>query len=150
METKIINLANAHRKTVFITVGETDYGFMVQDADNQQNIEKFLKGLTLIEKMEGKRGEFLNYFITRMAHPISKLFGEETSRVFIDETYCNFIAFVCDIANHNEVRNWNGIYDKSFPKYVSNLCWNYYIDDDFETFKKGGKPKFNHYSRVVR
>ena len=145
-----IIIATPHTKTQFIKVGNTDYGYVVQDNDKLQNIDKFQKGLSLIENMSGKRGEFLNHFVARMALPMSMVMGEETSRVFIDERYCNFIAFVCDIANHKELKDWNGVYDKAFPKFVANLCYNYFLDDDFETYKKGEKPQFNFYSRIIR
>lgn len=150
MKVSINPIINVEKPTVFIAVENTDYGYVVQDVYREQNIEKFIKGLGIISNMNGKRGEFLNHFITRMALPMSMVFNEETAIVFKDERYCNFVAFICDLANHNELKKWDKVYDKVYAKFVANLCYNYYLDEDFETFKNGGKPQFNHYSRIIR
>ena len=41
-------------------------GYFVQDINEQQNLELFLKGLNTILTMEGKRGAFLRTFVAYM------------------------------------------------------------------------------------
>lgn len=136
--------------TAFLAIENTDYGYLVQNVYKEQNIDKFIKGLGIISNMSGKRGEFLKHFITRMALPMSLINKEETLyTVFGNERYCNFVAFICDLANHKELKHWDKVYDKVYAKFVANLCYNYYLDEDFETFKNGGEPQYNHYPKVI-
>lgn len=116
-------------------------GYFVQDVNNQQNLELFKKGLTIISTMEGKRGAFLRDFIAFMVMTLEDFKNGKAA----DQKYCQFIAFVCDLANHKNLKDWNGVYHKDFPKFVDNLCWNYYLDEDWETFKKDGTVWFGHY-----
>lgn len=118
-------------------------GYFVQDVDKQQNTELFAKGLHMIFAMEGKRGEFLRYFASFMQKDIEEFENGDAAH----PKYCSFIAFVCDLANHNNLKDWKGVYHKDFPKFVSNLCWNYYLDEDFNTFKNGDFPTFNYYQQ---
>ena len=116
-------------------------GYFVQDVNEQQNLELLLKGLNIISAMEGKRGAFLRDFVAFMYMTLEDFKNGKAA----DQKYCQFIAFVCDLANHKNLKNWNGVYDKAFPKFAANLCWNYYLDEDFEMFKKTGNALFGHY-----
>lgn len=116
-------------------------GYFIQDVDNQQNLELFLKGLNTILTMEGKRGAFLRTFAAFMLMDLED-FGSGRAA---DQKYCNFIAFVCDLANHKNLKKWKGVYHKDFPKFVDNLCWNYYLDEDWVMFQKTGYAMFGHY-----
>lgn len=116
-------------------------GYFVQDVDKQQNLELFLKGLNTILTMEGKRGAFLRTFASFMLMNLEDFKNGKAA----DQKYCQFIAFVCDLANHKNLKEWKGVYHKDFPKFVDNLCWNYYLDEDWETFKKDGTVWFGHY-----
>ena len=116
-------------------------GYFVQDVNNQQNLELFLKGLNTILTMEGKRGAFLRTFAAFMLKDLEDFMNGKASH----QKYCNFIAFVCDLANHKNLKDWKGVYHKDFPKFVDNLCWNYYLDEDWETFKKDGTVWFGYY-----
>lgn len=122
-------------------------GYFVQDVDSQQNLELFLKGIKTIFSMGGKRGEFLRTFATYMMLYLEDFKNGKAAH----QKYCQFIAFVCDLANHKNLKNWDGVYHKDFPKFVDNLCWNYYLDDDWEFFQKNGYAFFAHYhiSRIV-
>ena len=92
--------------------------------------------------MEGKRGAFLQRFVTMMA----KYF--EANDWFITARYSEFIAFVCDIALHKTPKlAHETCYHKDFRKYVANLCYNYYLDEDFEKFKVDEMSvTFTHYT----
>ena len=131
---------NSIRSTCFISIDNK--GWFVQDLNSEQNSVLFINGVAIIMNMEGKRGEFLQVFLNEMARDISSVSTNPT--VFTNQKYCNFIAFVCDIANQENLKKLP-IYHKSFQKYCSNLCWNYYLDEDFKTFKKGNKPTFDYY-----
>lgn len=148
MSTRTINVVGLPVKTIYVTNTETNCGYYVQDLGKQQNPDLFIKGISIIEKMKGKRGEFLNLFLTKMGKPFHYTMSDKGS-VFTNERYCSFIAFVCDIANHKNLTNWKGVYHKDFPKFVSNICWNYYLDADFEKFKAGDMPTFDFYSAVI-
>jgi len=116
-------------------------GYFVQDVDKQQNLELFLKGLNTILTMDGKRGAFLRTFAAYMLMTLEDFKNGKAA----DQKYCQFIAFVCDLANHKNLKDWKGVYHKDFPKFVDNLCWNYYLDEDWEMFKKTGDIMFEHY-----
>ena len=116
-------------------------GYFVQDVNNQQNLELFLKGLNTILTMDGKRGAFLRTFAAFMLMNLEDFKNGKAA----DQKYCNFIAFVCDLANHNNLKDWKGVYHKDFPKFVDNLCWNYYLDEDWGMFQKTGDVMFEHY-----
>lgn len=116
-------------------------GYFVQDVDKQQNFELFLKGLNTILTMDGKRGAFLRTFASFMLMTLEDFNNGKAA----DQKYCQFIAFVCDLANHKNLKGWNGVYHKDFPKFVDNLCWNYYLDEDWGMFKKTGNIMFEHY-----
>lgn len=116
-------------------------GYFVQDVNDQQNLELFLKGLNTILTMEGKRGAFLRTFAAFMLMTLEDFNNGKAG----DQKYCQFIAFVCDLANHKNLKDWKGVYHKDFPKFVDNLCWNYYLDEDWEMFKKTGYVMFEHY-----
>ena len=116
-------------------------GYFVQDVNDQQNLELFLKGLNTILTMEGKRGAFLRTFAAYMLMTLEDFKNGKAA----DQKYCQFIAFVCDLANHKNLKDWKGVYHKDFPKFVDNLCWNYYLDEDWEMFKETGNVMFAHY-----
>ena len=116
-------------------------GYFVQDVNGQQNLELFLKGLNTILTMEGKRGAFLRTFAAYMLMTLEDFNNGKAA----DPKYCQFIAFVCDLANHKNLKDWKGVYHKDFPKFVDNLCWNYYLDEDWEMFKETGNVMFAHY-----
>ena len=116
-------------------------GYFVQDINEQQNLELFLKGLNTILTMGGKRGDFLRTFVAYMLINLEDFQNGRAS----DQKYCQFIAFVCDLANHKNLKNWKEVYHKDFPKFVDNLCWNYYLDEDWELFKKTGYVMFDEY-----
>lgn len=150
MKVNINNIVNFNTTTAFITLENTGCGYFIQNITNEQNIDKFVKGLGIISNMNGKRGEFLRHFISHMALPMTLLNNEAITKItFGNERYCNFVAFICDLANQNELKNWDKVYDKVYAKFVANLCYNYYLDEDFETFKNGGEPQYNHYPKVI-
>lgn len=120
-------------------------GYFVQDINEQQNLELFLKGLNTILTMGGKRGDFLRTFTSFMYMNLEDFQNGKAS----DQKYCQFIAFVCDLANHKNLKNWKEVYHKDFPKFVDNLCWNYYLDEDWELFKKTGYVMFEHYQNDI-
>lgn len=125
---------------------DANWGWYVQDVDIQQNVELFTKGLYEIMRMEGKRGMFLRTFVLSMANTLEEVIGNKKGA---NERYCNFIAFVCDLANHKNLKGWNGVYHKDFLKFVDNLCWNYYLDVDWERYKKGQSVEFKYYESVA-
>lgn len=127
----------------WIVLADNQRGWLVQDISDEQNTEIFKKGLKIIFEMDGKRGDFLKTFVMQMANTFS-----EVQPKCGEESYCNFIAFVCDIAQHKKLKNWEGVYHKAFPKFVGNLCWNYYLDGDWELYKKGKDPIFARYCSV--
>lgn len=116
-------------------------GYFVQDVNNQQNLELFKKGLTIISTMEGKRGAFLRDFIAFMLMTLEDFKNGKAA----DQKYCQFIAFVCDLANHKNLKEWKGVYHKDFPKFVDNLCWDYYLDEDWKEYGKTSSVWFRHY-----
>ena len=116
-------------------------GYFVQDVNDQQNLELFLKGLNTILTMEGKRGAFLRTFAAYMLMTLEDFKNGKAA----NQKYCQFIAFVCDLANHKNLKDWKEVYHKDFPKFVDNLCWNYYLDEDWEMFKETGNVMFAHY-----
>ena len=116
-------------------------GYFVQDVNDQQNLELFLKGLNTILTMEGKRGAFLRTFAAFMLMTLEDFKNGKAA----NQKYCQFIAFVCDLANHKNLKDWKEVYHKDFPKFVDNLCWNYYLDEDWEMFKETGNVMFAHY-----
>lgn len=116
-------------------------GYFVQDVDEQQNLELFLKGLNTILTMEGKRGAFLRDFTSFMYMTLEDFKNGKVA----DQKYCQFIAFVCDLANHKNLKDWKGVYHKDFPKFVDNLCWNYYLDEDWKEYGKTKSVWFSHY-----
>lgn len=114
----------------FIFFEHNSKGWYVQNLHEQQNADVFCEGIKLIFKMDGKRGAFLQRFVTMMA----KTFDE--GGWFGKVSYSQFIAFVCDVALHkNPKLAHETCYHKDFKKYVANLCYNYYLDEDFEQFK---------------
>ena len=116
-------------------------GYFVQDVNDQQNLELFLEGLKTISTMEGKRGAFLRDFIAFMLMTLEDFKNGKAA----DPKYCHFIAFVCDLANHNNLKNWEGVYHKDFSKFVDNLCWNYYLDEDWKEYEKSRSVWFRYY-----
>lgn len=114
----------------FIYFAHNGKGWYVQNLHQQQNPTLFCEGIKLIFQMDGKRGAFLQRFVTMMARTF------ETREWFGKVSYSQFIAFVCDIALHkNPKLAHETCYHKDFKKYVANLCYNYYLDEDFEQFK---------------
>ena len=116
-------------------------GYFIQDINEEQNLELFLKGLNTIVTMDGKRGAFLRTFEALMYMNWEDFQNGKAS----DQKYCQFIAFVCDLANHKNLKNWKEVYHKDFPKFVDNLCWNYYLDEDWVMFQNTGNIMFEHY-----
>ena len=132
---------NTTKSTYFISFDNN--GWLVQDLYAEQNSTLFINGVSIIMNMKGKRGEFLQAFLNEMAHDFGNVATNPT--VFTTQKYCSFIAFVCDIANQENMKKFPNVYHKDFPKYCSNLCWNYYLDEDFEAFKNGKQPTFDYY-----
>lgn len=114
----------------FIYFAHNGKGWYVQNLDQQQNSTLFCEGIKLIFQMDGKRGAFLQRFVNMMRRTF------ENHKWFARVSYSEFIAFVCDIALHkNPKLAHKTCYHKDFRKYVANLCYNYYLDEDFEQFK---------------
>lgn len=117
----------------------------VQDINDQQNSQLFIKGIEIIcQLLVPSRKAYLQALFYAML-PSEK---EDAITVGLKskELY-RLIAFVCDIALHNNKKLAHPkAYDKDFKKYVANLFYEYYLDDSYTLFKKTGvvsyvKPK---------
>lgn len=139
-------LTNLKRKVHWLRVkGEEQLGWIVQDLADNQDATLFCKGLDIIfTKLDDKIGEFLRVFVSCMRHQIHDEYWLTNS------SYVKFIAFVCDVALHDNPNLANqSAYHKDFTKYVENLCKYYHLDEDFELFKKNEKGKlFRRYEKV--
>lgn len=145
VEMSIATIIGDNRGKWICFTNDADKGWYVQNHDSQQNVELFVKGIDEIFRMQGKRGAFLRTFVLSMCNTMEEVFDNKKGA---HERYCNFIAFVCDFANHKNLKKWEGVYHKNFNKFVSNLCWNYYLDTDWECFKEKGTCFFNYYSAI--
>lgn len=140
----IVTDANGNNevKTHFIKYNHMPVkGYFVQDVNEEQNLELFKKGLSTILAMEGDRGFFLRIFADFMLMTLEDFKNKKAA----DPKYCHFIAFVCDLANHKNLKDWVGIYDEDFSKFVANLCYNYYLDVDWDLFQCYGSVCFAYY-----
>lgn len=138
----IITDGNNELKTYFIKYNHMpEKGYFVQDFNEEQNLELFKKGLSTILAMKGDRGFFLRIFADFMLMTLEDFKNKKAA----DPKYCHFIAFVCDLANHKNLKDWVGVYDEDFSKFVANLCYNYYLDLDWELFQEDGSVCFPYY-----
>lgn len=140
----IVTDANGNNevKTYFIKCNHMPVkGYFVQDVNEEQNLELFKKGLSTILTMKGDRGFFLRIFVDFMLMTLEDFKNMKAA----DPKYCHFIAFVCDLANHKNLKDWVGVYDEDFSKFVANLCYNYYLDVDWELFQEYGSVCFAYY-----
>lgn len=131
----IVNVSVNDKVEHFICDKETKLGYYVQDLNEIQNGTLFKKGINIICKYGGKRGEYMVQLLNYMAHPFESV-GKE---ILCSKEYSTFIAFVCDIALHNNPKlAHKECYHKDLNKYVSNLCYNYYLDEAFNVYKITG------------
>lgn len=138
-------LTNLKHKAHWLCVeGEERIGWLVQDLTDKQDTTLFLKGLKIIFSLDDKIGEFLRVFLSYMRHEIHDVY------MLTDSTFAKFIAFVCDVALHDNPKLANpSAYHKDFTKYVENLCRYYHLDEDFEAYKKNEYGKlFKDYEKV--
>ena len=108
----------------------------VQDVNEQQNSQLFIKGLKMIDNLVPSRKSYLEALFNAM------LPSEKEDVIVVvsksKELY-RLIALVCDIALHsNKKLAHPQAYDKDFKKYVANLFYHYYLDDSYTLFKKTG------------
>lgn len=109
----------------------------VQDINEQQNSQLFIKGIEMIDKLlVPSRKSYLQALFNAML-PSEK---EDAIAVGLkSKGLYRLIAFVCDIALHkNKKLAHPQAYDKDFKKYVANLFYHYYMDDTYTLFKKTG------------
>ena len=108
----------------------------VQDINDQQNSQLFIKGLKMIDNLVPSRKAYLQALFNAML-PSEKedaiVVGLKSKKLY------RLIALVCDIALHsNKKLAHPQAYDKDFKKYVANLFYHYYLDDSYTLFKKTG------------
>lgn len=112
----------------------------VQDINEQQNSQLFIKGIEMIDKLVvPSRKAYLQALFSDI-FPSEK--EDAISIGLKSKVLYRLIAFVCDIALHsNKKLAHQGAYDKDFKKYVANLFYHYYLDDSYTLFKKTGGSK---------
>ena len=109
----------------------------VQDINEQQNSQLFIKGIEIIDKLlVPSRKSYLQALFNTIL-PSEKedaiVVGLKSKKLY------RLIALVCDIALHNNKKLAHPqAYDKDFKKYVANLFYHYYLDDCYTLFKKTG------------
>ena len=108
----------------------------VQDINEQQNSQLFIKGIEMIENLVPSRKAYLQALFSTIL-PSEKedaiVVGLKSKKLY------RLIALVCDIALHsNKKLAHPQAYDKDFKKYVANLFYHYYLDDSYTLFKKTG------------
>lgn len=107
----------------------------VQDINEQQNSQLFIKGIEIIDKLlVPSRKSYLEALFNAIL-PSDKEDAIVVGRK--SKELCSLIALVCDIALHrNKKLAHQQAYDKDFKKYVANLFYHYYLDDCYDIFKK--------------
>ena len=109
----------------------------VQDINEQQNSQLFIKGIEIIDKLlVPSRKSYLQALFNTIL-PSDKedaiVVGLKSKKLY------RLIALVCDIALHrNKKLAHPQAYDKDFKKYVANLFYHYYLDACYDIFKKTG------------
>lgn len=109
----------------------------VQDINEQQNSQLFIKGLKMIDKLlVPSRKSYLQALFDAML-PSEKedviVVGLKSKKLY------RLIALVCDIALHsNKKLAHPQAYDKDFKKYVANLFYHYYLNACYDIFKTTG------------
>lgn len=108
----------------------------VQDINEQQNSQLFIKGLKMIDNLVPSRKSYLQALFDAMS-PSEKedviVVGLKSKKLY------RLIALVCDIALHsNKKLAHPQAYDKDFKKYVANLFYHYYLDACYDIFKTTG------------
>ncbi len=107
----------------------------VQNILNIQNPKAFKKGLKNIQRLSGKRREYLEQLIDYFSFSNLK----DAILMGAGEEICHFIALICDIGLHNQRQLCaSNLWHKDLPKYVANLFWNYFLDIPFEIYKNTG------------
>ena len=109
----------------------------VQDLDGKQNPKLFEEGLKLIDsKVSPKRKEYLVELLNTVL-PKAEI---DTNEIVIkSKPLVSVIAFVCDIALHNDkLLAHPRAYHKDFPKYVANLFYQYGLDDAYDVYHTMG------------
>lgn len=119
-------------KTIFIN---DKVKIFVQDLGEQQNSDLFAEGLNLITtKVSEQRREYIEKMLM-LVLPEKDAGIEDTLRKSCQIGH--LIAFVCDIALHNNKRLAHpDAYHKNFNIYVANLFTEYYLADCFNKYKK--------------
>lgn len=117
----------------------------VQDINEQQNSQLFIKGIEMIENLVPSRKAYLQALFNTI------LPSEKEDAIVVasksKELY-RLIAFVCDIALHrNKKLAHPQAYDKDFKKYVANLFYHYYLDVCYDIFKKTGMVSYSNFKK---
>ena len=109
----------------------------VQDLNEYQNATLFEKGIKLIaNKVTPKRS---NYILRMLQMLLPNSSEAQPTIMKISKNLCPLMAFVCDIACHSNKKLANEqAYDKDFKKYVSNLFYQYHLNEAFERTLKLG------------
>lgn len=110
----------------------------VQDLNEFQNSTLFEKGIKLIaNKVSPTRSNYILHLLQLLLPNSSEA---QPTIMKISKNLCPLMAFVCDIACHSNKKLANQqAYDKDFKKYVSNLFYQYHLNEAFErTLKLGG------------
>lgn len=109
----------------------------VQDVCEQQNSTLFEKGINIINnKITPKRSSYIQK-MTMTVLPPKDLDIDIIMKVSQEITA--LISFVCDIALHdNKKLAHPQAYDKEFGLYVSNLFFQYWMDDCFRIYVENG------------
>lgn len=110
----------------------------VQDLCEYQNAALFEKGIKLIaNKVTPTRSNYIFHLLQLLLPNSSEA---QPTIMKISKNLCPLMSFVCDIACHDNKKLANEqAYDKDFKKYVSNLFYQYHLNEAFErTLKLGG------------
>ena len=110
----------------------------VQDVGEIQNAALFEKGIKLIaSKVSPTRSNYILHMLQLLLPNSSEA---QLTIMKISKNLCPLMSFVCDIACHsNKKLAHPQAYDKDFKKYVSNLFYQYHLNEAFErTLKLGG------------
>lgn len=119
-----------------VTVDDNDYCYLVQDLGDIQNANLFVKGIKLINQLNNKRADYLIEVLKYFGSDYNTIVSGENSKLLASKEYAHFMAIFCDIALYdNKKLAMKNVYHKDFPKYVSNVFYNYYIDKTFEIYK---------------
>lgn len=121
---------------ITVTIDNNKYYYLVKDLHEIQNANLFVKGVKLINQLNNKRADYLIEVLKYFGTDIDTLVSEENIKLLGSIEYAHFIAIFCDIALHdNKKLAMKEVYHKDFPKYISNVFYNYYIDKTFEIYK---------------